>query len=149
MYMLFKTIHVVAAIAWLGAGLTFQVMNLRARAAADPAGTAFLADQGEWFGQRFFSVASLTTLVSGVVMVLVAESLSFADLWITVGFAGIMVSIVVGAVLVTRATAALGEAVTAGDTPRVTALQARLNTLGWIDLAVVFTVVAFMVYKPT
>jgi uncharacterized membrane protein len=145
MYLVFKTIHVVAAIVWLGAGLTFQVMNRRVR--ADATRTGFLAEQGAWFGRIFFPAAAVTTLVAGIVMVLVSD-LSFGDLWITVGFVGIAASILVGAVFISRTTAALQVATDAGDAAGMRAAASRLDLLGWVDMAILFTVVGFMVYKP-
>ncbi len=148
MYLAFMTIHVIAAIAWLGAALAFQVMNVRVARADDGAAVGFMAEQGAWFGQRYFSIAGITTLLSGIVMVVVSDSLSFGDLWITFGLVGIAISIFIGSTLIRRTTDALDEAVTAGDTGAVASLQSRLNLLGSIDLVVVFLVVVAMVYKP-
>ncbi len=44
-----------------------------------------MAEQGSWIGQRYFSVAGITTLVSGIVMVVVSDALSFGDPWISFG----------------------------------------------------------------
>lgn len=150
MYDLFKFIHVAAAIAWLGAGLAFQIMNARVASSKDPSAIAVMSEQGEWFGKTYFSTAAIVTLVAGIVMVLVSDVLSFGDLWITAGFVGVAASIVIGAVLIGRATAELNETITSEGTasPRVGMLQRRLATLGVADLAILFTVAALMVYKP-
>lgn len=150
MYELFKFIHVAAAIAWLGAGLAFQIMNARVASSRDPAAVAVMSEQGEWFGKRYFSTAAIVTLVAGVVMVLVGEGIGFGDLWITAGFVGIVASIVIGAVLIGRATAELNETITAegATSSRVGMLQRRLAALGVADLVILFTVAALMIYKP-
>ncbi len=149
MYTLAKFIHVVAVISWLGAGLTFSIMNARVAASRDTASLAFMAEQGEWFGSRFFSATAVITLLSGIWMVVVSDALSFGDLWITAGFVGIAASIVLGAVLIRRATTQLRETVAAdGFGPATEAIQGRLATLGAIDLLILFTVVGLMVYKP-
>lgn len=150
MYQFFKFVHIVAAIAWLGAGLTFQVMNARTRASGDAHASAWLAEQGQWFGRRFFSLAAITTLVAGIIMVAVSDGIGFGDLWITIGFAGILASILIGAIAITRATDRLNQVIaTDGVTSsEAVALQRRLDVLGYLDLTIVFAVVAVMVYKP-
>ena len=150
MYQLFKFVHVAAAIAWLGAGLAFQVMNARVAATRDPTAIGVMSEQGEWFGKMYFSVASVVTLVAGVAMVLVSDGIGFGDAWITIGFLGIAASIVTGAVLIGRTTNELNTVVDGDgpDSPRVAALQRRLATLGVVDLVILFTVVAVMVWKP-
>ncbi len=150
MYLFFKLVHVVAAIAWLGAGLAFQVMNMRTRRSGDASASAWLAEQGQWFGRRYFSLAAITTLVAGIVMVVVSDGIGFGDLWITIGFAGILASILIGAIAISRTTDRLAEVLaTEGPTSgTASGLQRRLDTLGWIDMTIVFGVVAVMVYKP-
>lgn len=149
MYEFFKFLHIAAAIVWLGAGVTFQVMNARVAAQKDPAALAVLSAQGEWFGRVFFSTASIVTLIAGVITVMLGPW-SFASFWVSYGFLGIIASIVLGAVLVRRATEELNEvAVTdGGSSPRAEVLQRRLATLGVLDLVILFSVVAVMVYKP-
>lgn len=150
MYLFFKFVHIVAAIAWLGAGITFQVMNLRTRSSGNDAATAWLAEQGEWFGRRFFSAAAITTLVAGIIMVAASDGIGFGDLWITIGFAGILASILIGAIAISRATARLNDVIAAdgAGSGEAVALQRRLDVLGWVDLTIITAVVAVMVYKP-
>lgn len=149
MYDLFKFIHIVAVIVWIGAGITFLILNTRLAAARDHAGVTALASQSEWFGKRVFSVAAAVTLAAGIIMVLDADTLSFGDTWISIGFVGIALSIVFGAVLSQRAGNEL-DAVIAAEGPessRVAMLQRRLNLYGLIDLAILLIVVASMVWK--
>lgn len=149
MYDLFKFIHVLGAIVWIGAGVTFQILNARLARASDAAGIAALASQGEWFGKAVFSTAAGVTLVAGIVTTLVGD-IGFGSLWVTWGFVGVALSIVFGAVLSERTARELDEAVTAdgAGSPRVAAIQSRLGLYGAIDLAVLVSVVAAMVWKP-
>lgn len=149
MYELFKFIHVLAVIVWIGAGLTFLVLNTRLAASRDEVGIAAMSSQAEWFGKAIFSTAAATTLVAGIVMVLVSD-LSFGAFWITWGFTGIALSIVFGAVLSQRAGNALAGVVqTEGAaSPKAAALQRKLNLYGVIDLVILVSVVAAMVWKP-
>lgn len=60
-------------------------MNLRVARTTDAATVGFMAEEGSGFGQRYFSVAGFTTLVSGIVMVVVSDALSFGGPWISFG----------------------------------------------------------------
>lgn len=151
MYDLFKFLHIVGAIVWIGAGFTFQVLNARLAKADDQAGIAALSSQGEWFGKAVFSSAAGVTLVAGIITVLASNGAwGFGDVWVTWGFVGIALSIVFGAVLSQRLATELQDAVaTEGVTsPRVAELQRRLGLYGAIDLVILVSVVAAMVWKP-
>jgi hypothetical protein len=75
----------------------------------------------------------------------------FSSLWIVWGVVGFILSILVGAVAVSRTGAALGDvARTAGpDDPRVASLSQRLSVLNWVNLLILASVVYAMVFKPT
>ena len=151
MYDLVKFIHIVGAIVWLGAGVTFQILNARLARANDQAGITAMASQGEWFGKVVFSTAAAVTLVAGVVTVLASDGAwGFGELWVTWGFLGLVLSIVFGAVLSERTAKQLARTVTSSgtDAPQVARLQRRLGLYGAIDLLVLFSVVAAMVWKP-
>lgn len=147
MYELVKFIHIAAAIVWLGAGVTFQILNLRL--AGDQQGMETLSSQGEWFGRAVFSTSAVVTLLTGIIAVIVGDW-SFAELWITLGFVGVALSIVSGAVFSRRLSTQLSEAVAAegAASATVAVLQRRLNLVGSIDLLVLFGVAAVMVFKP-
>lgn len=149
MYDLFKFIHIVGAIVWVGASVTFQILNARLASAKDQAGIAAMSSQGEWFGKAVFSTSAGVTLVAGIITVLIGD-LSFGDLWITWGFVGVALSIVFGAVLSERTAKQLATTVEAEGTasPRVAALQRQLGLYGAIDLVILFSVVAAMVWQP-
>lgn len=151
MYDLFKFIHIMGAIVWIGAAVTFQILNARLASARDEAGIAAMSSQGEWFGKAVFSSSAVVTLVAGIVTVLVSDGAwSFGDLWVTWGFVGIALSIVFGAVLSERTAKELATTVqtTGAGSPQVAALQRRLGLYGAIDLVVLVSVVAAMVWKP-
>lgn len=150
-YDLAKFIHLLGAIVWLGAGATFQILNARLARANDHAGIAAMATQGAWFGKVVFSTAAAVTLVAGVVTVLASDGAwSFSQVWVTWGFVGVALSIVFGAVLTDRTAKELAAAVeTSGvDAPEVARLQRRLGLYGGLDLLILVSVVAAMVWKP-
>ncbi len=151
MYDLAKFLHILGAIVWLGAGFTFQVLNARLARADDHAGIAAMASQGAWFGKVVFSTAAGVTLVAGIVTVLASDGAwGFGEFWVTWGFVGVVLSIVFGAVLSERTAKQLAATVEASgpDAPQVAPLQRRLGMYGTIDLLVLVSVVAAMVWKP-
>ena len=151
MYDLVKFIHILGAIVWLGAGFTFLVLNARLARAQDHAGIAAMASQGTWFGKAVFSTAAGVTLVAGIVTVLASDGAwSFGEFWVTWGFVGVVLSIIFGAVLSERTTAQLSAAAqsSGSQSPQVAQLQRRLTLYGTIDLLVLVSVVAAMVWKP-
>lgn len=94
--------------------------------------------------------ASIVTLVAGVGMVLVADTIGFAEPWILVGFGGIVSSIVLGAVFVERATREMAVELRseAPDPGTLAALCSRIRTLSALDVAVLTVVVWAMVARP-
>lgn len=149
MYTTLKVIHVIAAIIWIGAGTAFSIMNARISSRKDEEAARVLGAEGEFFGKGVFMPASIVTLLAGVGMVLASDgAIGFGEPWIGIGFAGIIISTLIGAVLITRATDSLNDAAKAGDTATVTAMQQRLGVLGATDLVVLYIVVWAMVVRP-
>jgi uncharacterized membrane protein len=91
-YEFFKFMHVVAAIAWVGGGIGLTIYGYRLRAAGDYASLAAMQRRGEDLGKFLFMPAALLTLGFGIVMVASQSWLSFTDLWILIGFGGVVLS---------------------------------------------------------
>ena len=66
---MFKTVHVVAAITWLGGGLLITVLALRADRAGNEDDLIGIGRQAEWASTRIFIPSSLVVLVMGVILV--------------------------------------------------------------------------------
>jgi uncharacterized membrane protein len=62
-------VHVTAVIAWVGGAAAIQVFGILTKRAADPAKTAFFAQNAAWAVLRVFLPASLLVLVAGVGLV--------------------------------------------------------------------------------
>jgi uncharacterized membrane protein len=146
-YTALKLVHVIAAIVWLGAGTLFLILNLRLARSRDLATAAALGQHGAALGARLFMPASIVTLLAGVGMVLVADQIGFTELWILAGLAGVLTSGVIGSI-VGRTSEGVAPLVEAGDSEGVRALQSRMQTLGAVDLTLLYLVVVAMVYKP-
>src|SRR4029079_16298194 len=67
-YQVFKTIHVLAAILWLGGGALITLLAWKAQRAKDSVQMLQVAKQSEWASTRIFVPASLVVVAMGVVL---------------------------------------------------------------------------------
>ncbi len=67
-YGVFKVIHVLAAIVWLGGAAALTLTGIRAERAKDKAQIMGIAKQAEWLGTRIFTPASLVVLAMGLAL---------------------------------------------------------------------------------
>jgi uncharacterized membrane protein len=148
-YNLFKFLHIVGAIVWIGGVVTVSIITARAAREKDPTVLAAMARQMRFNGMAVIGPAAGLTLIAGIVMI--AVSGLGAPLWVIWGFAAIIVSVALGATLLRRGNEELREvAATAepGD-PRLSAAQRRLTTLNTINVLLLLSAVGAMVFKPT
>ena len=147
-YMLFKFLHIVGAIIWIGGVIAVSVINARIAREKEGAALAALARQSRFFCTAGIGPAAGLTLLAGIVMI--ATSGLGAPLWVIWGFAAILVSMGLGATLIRRSGEELSQvAATAnsGD-PQVLTLQQRLTTLNIANVLVLLSAVWAMVFKP-
>lgn len=144
-----KFMHVLGAIAWIGGMLALIVFQARMASVREIAVLRAIWSTSAAFGQRVFGPAALITLISGIVATL-QIGYPFHALWITWGFVGIVLSLVVLFAATRpagrRLAVLLGEAEPAWDELR--ALQLRLVRIGLLNLAILTSVVWAMVAKP-
>ena len=149
-YELLLFLHIAAAIVWLGAALTIQLLGFRAERARDPAAVQHISASAEWLATRVFIPSSLSVLVLGVLLVLDGPW-SFDHLWIILGLVGYAPSFGVGILYFKPVGArihALGEQ--HGPQHAEVARRARrIDVVSRIELVILFLVVADMSLKPT
>lgn len=147
-YTLFKFLHIVGAITWVGGVITMTVLNARLASSSDRNVLAAMARLSRFFGSRVAGWAAALTLVAGMVMVAVS-GLGF-PFWVTWGFLAILVSVAFGATLIRRTGAALSERIaeTEASDLQVRRLQRRLAILSTINALLLLSAVWAMVFKP-
>jgi hypothetical protein len=94
--------------------------------------------------------AAALTLVAGVVAAGIGGSMG--ALWTTYGFVGILVSMGLGSTAIRRTTTALQSALVVpavSGAADLDSLRSRLTILNLCNVAVLLSVVAAMVFKPT
>jgi uncharacterized membrane protein len=149
-YNLFKFLHVVAVIVWLGGLITVGLINARAARATDRKTLAELVRQSRWHGVTVIAPSAAIALIAGVVLV-ATSPLEFRQLWIAWGFAAIAASIALGATAQRRTGTELGQRLEAAepDDGRVFTLQRRLARLNVVNALLLLSAVWAMVFKPT
>lgn len=149
-YTSFKALHVIAVIVWLGGLVGTAVLNARIATEGDPRAMAATARASRFFGSRIVGPAAGLTLIAGLVMV-AAGGLQLTSLWILWGIGGLLVSMALGATVIRRTGDDLRARTAAGDADAavIGVLQRRLRGLSVVNLLVLFSAVAAMVFKPT
>ena len=149
LYEFFKTLHVAAAVAWVGGVILSHVNAALAARSGDPARMlGFIRIQG-WLGQRYFAPLAGVVVLSGVAMV-IESGWEFEDTWIVIGIALFLASSIIGAGFLTPKSDQLTAAIEQKgmDDPDGQRLNKQLTTLSRVDLLILVLVVIDMVVKP-
>jgi uncharacterized membrane protein len=94
-YAIFRVVHVVVAVFWVGGGLTLTILGLRAERLEDPAEMATLARQAAFVGEKLFAPAGLIVLLMGIGMVINGQ-LGWGHFWVVAGLIGYAMTFVTG-----------------------------------------------------
>lgn len=144
-----RLLHVLSAIVWVGTGTAVTVLSALAARDADPRASDTLVRLSEKLGARLFMPASLSTLLWGVLMVVAPGTASapyrFEDPFITLGIVGILVSMVIGMAAIGPTARRYLDAAVEADR---SALGRRLQGLHLVDVAVLYAVVVLMAVRP-
>ncbi len=143
---LFKFLHVLAVIVWIGGVLTVNVLQVLVARGHDRAAQASLLRLGDLYGRAVIGPAAALTLLTGVVRV-EQIGVGYSTFWVAWGIAAIVASIALGATLIRANNAALGQL--AADDPRWPALLRRAATLYGVNLLLLLSALWAMEFKPT
>jgi uncharacterized membrane protein len=148
-YSMFKAIHVLAAIVWLGGGAMITVLALRAKRANDNMELLRIGKQAEWLSTRVFVPASLVVLAFGFVLVHKGHW-GYGHFWVIFGLAAWAASFVVGATFLGPESGRLAKLIEAKgpEDPEVLARLERILAVARTDVALIFLIAADMVAKP-
>lgn len=145
-----KLVHILAAIVWVGGGIFIQIYASRLMSAGEMQRLGLFAKDLEKLGNMVFIPASVTVLIMGIVMVAYAPFIEVTELWIILGLAGIVSTILFGSLFIGPEAGRLGKMVEerSYDDPELQSRIRRLFVVSRIDLAVIVFVVVMMVLKP-
>jgi len=148
-YELVKYVHIVCAIVWVGGATYSQLLGVLVARSGDPTDVPKLARNFERIGTRVFLPASILLFLAGLFMTI--NRWAFTNLWISIGIALWLVSVIIGAVYVGPRLPKMAAAFdTEGATsPIALGLLRRIILISRAELAMLFVIVALMVFKPT
>jgi uncharacterized membrane protein len=142
-----KFVHVVAALAWVGGGLSLVVLGNLLLARGDRRGALAVVSLTAPLGGLWFLPAALITLLSGASLFwLGAWRL---DGWSVTALAMVAVAFGIGIAISKPAGDRVADLVARGQTEAATAQALRLVHLGRFDASLMVAIVALMVLKPS
>lgn len=142
-YALFKFLHVLAAIIWIGGAFIMLVFGINAVRQGDNAQLVGVASQMGWAAERVYVPASMATVLLGIIVATIGSM--WGQLWVVLGLVGMAITMALGILVLTPRAKKLAGAVAS---PATTAVARDLVTLVKFDCAALFVVVADMVLKP-
>ena len=148
-YGVFKAIHVLAAILWLGGGAAITVLAWQAQRTKDNAQLLQIGKQAEWLSMRLFVPSALVVVAMGVVLMHKGDW-GYGHFWTLFGLIAWGVSFVVGAAFLGPESGRLAKLVeTKGpDDPEVLARLNRIISVARTDVVLILLIAIDMVAKP-
>jgi uncharacterized membrane protein len=148
-YGLFKAIHVLFAVLWVGGGTMLTILAIVAERSNDPGQIAQVARQAATVGEKFFAPVGLITFLMGIAMML-NTSWGWGEFWVVIGLVGYAATFAIGIGLIAPTMKKLHAMIEAkGPThPDSIALIKRVMLITRVDSALLLVVVLDMVTKP-
>jgi uncharacterized membrane protein len=151
-YVLFKSVHVLAAVTWVGGALFASILGARAAASGDGPRMASFAGEMEIVGMRVFMPASMTLIATGVGMMLNGDCpWAWRSLWVSYGLAIWVVGFALGIGYFGPQSGRLAKLIAAEgpDAPEVKARIRQILVVSRLELVLLLGAVWAMVAKPT
>ena len=148
-YALFKAVHVLFAVIWVGGGVSIMIHAIRAQRSNDPEGIVTVAKQAAFMGEKVFAPVGLVTFLLGIAM-MINTSWGWGHFWIIAGLIGYASTFIVGIAILSPMAKKIDESAEKnGPThPETIALIERIMLIARVDVAVLMLVVLDMVTKP-
>src|SRR5262245_41145111 len=134
------------AVAWVGGALTLIVLGHRIGSTA-PEQMASFGHNIDWVAKRVFIPASLTAVVTGVLMVIDSDFYGFGDDWIVLGLVLYATTFLAGLLFLSPESARIGKLTQEGS-PEAPARTMRLIFLARRDPTLLFLIIYVMTVKP-
>jgi uncharacterized membrane protein len=145
-YTLFKFLHILTALAWVGGGFTLLVGSVLAERAEGETALFKILDIMNLLGKTWFVPASFLTVVFGAVAATFGGL--WGEFWVLLGLAGFATTFFTGLLVIEPTGRRLGALVADGQPDEAIAEGRKLMAVGRFDYTVMFVVVLDMVFKP-
>jgi len=148
-YSLFKAVHVLGAVIWVGGGVSIMIHAIRGQRAYKPEDIVTVAKQAAFMGEKVFAPVGLITFLMGIAM-MINTSWGWGHFWIVAGLIGYASTFIVGVAILSPMAKKIDESAEKnGPThPETMALIERIMLIARFDVAVLMLVVLDMVTKP-
>lgn len=148
-YSLFKAVHVLLAVVWVGGGASIMIHAIRAQRANDTRSILTVAQQAAFMGEKVFAPAGLVVFLMGIAM-MINTDWGWGHFWVVVGLLGYASTFIVGVAVLSPLAKKIGESAEANgpEHPETLALIDRIMFIARIDVAVLLLVILDMVTKP-
>jgi uncharacterized membrane protein len=140
-------LHILAAISWMGAGITLVLLAIRAGQVGEE---LKMIGQMEWIGSRIGGPAVIIMLGSGVWMVARSGAWQFSQLWIILAIALVVLLFLVGVGFHVPQYARIRSAIEkhGEDAPETRRLVRRSFLAAQVEVVLLAIAVLLMVFKP-
>jgi uncharacterized membrane protein len=148
LFELFKIIHIVAAMGWVGGAILSQVHSAFVQKRANPQDLMTFVEFQAQLGQRYFAPLAGIVVAAGIGMV-IESPFDFTDTWVIIGIALWLVSALSGTFYLGPQTEKIKAGLAGG--PPDTAMEQRIKNVVLvtrIDVVILVGVVVDMVLKP-
>jgi uncharacterized membrane protein len=148
-YSVFKTVHVLFAVIWVGGGVSIMIHAIRAQTARDPEGIVTVAKQAAFMGEKVFAPVGLVTFLMGIAM-MINTSWGWGHFWIIAGLVGYASTFIVGVAILSPMAKKIDESAERNGAthPETMALIDRIMLIARFDVAILMLVIVDMVTKP-
>jgi hypothetical protein len=148
-YLIYKTLHVLFSVIWIGGGVVLTLLGIKAELSHDATEKLWLARQGAWVSQRVFAPSALIVLAMGILMMLEVDW-GWDRFWIVFGLIGFATTFAIAIGFIMPQANKLNRLMdTVGPlAPESQAAMSRILLLAKLDSAVLILVVIDMMVRP-
>jgi uncharacterized membrane protein len=148
-YALFKAVHVVFAVVWIGGGTLITISGIRAQRSDDVREVLAIARQAAFAGEKIFAPAGLVVFLMGIAM-MVNTDWGWSHFWILAGLVGYAATFVTGVAVLSPLAKRISASAEANgpEHPETLALIGRILLVARVDIALLLLVIVDMVTKP-
>jgi uncharacterized membrane protein len=148
-YAVFKTVHVLLAVVWIGGGALITILAIRAQRTSDTRELLTIARQAAFAGEKIFAPAGLVVFLMGIAMML-NTNWGWGKFWVTAGLVGYALTFVTGLAVLSPMAKKIGVSAEQNgpDHPETIALINRIILIARVDVCILLLVIVDMVTKP-
>lgn len=149
MYEWLLAVHILAAVLWVGGGAAITILARRAASSGDRQQMLQFSRDADWIGPRFYAPLSVLLLIMGILLVNEA-GYEHSDPFVSIGYAGWVISFLIGTVFYSRANREREEIVQREgvESDAFMANFRRVATVSTLEVALLLAVVVAMAVKP-